>query len=747
MSLDHHAGTARLTEPAGHPGARPYGDAANAYYTAGWRGVLPLPAAAKTPPPGGYTGAGGAWPSGADVWTWAEDHATGNIALRLPPNVIGLDVDAYDGKQGAATLDNAITKWGPLPATWRATSRSDPRSGIYLYRVPPGLAWPGELGPAVEIIQTRHRYAVAPPSLHPTGRPYRWHTPEGHITLDAADVPALNDLPELPQPWVDALTGGRLAVDIAKAAVDDTAHAAWLGQDKHVGAPCGIVRTTLARALDELNAPAGSRHDATLRVVMHLARLSTEGHTGCGIALDAVCTAFTDAVSPDRGVPAATAEWSRIYDGALAVIAADGQLAPCDLDDPCAHPLAGIITPADLHTAPRLDVISPYSAPRDTVDAQTQPLIDGDLDPFTIEVQREERRIEVRETARANVAARRETAAFGGMPDLRDLDAVAELDPPDIDWTIRDLLPAHGNVVVIAAAKAGKTTTVNDVVRSLADGDDVFDRYRVDFPTGTCALFNFEVGADMYHRWILDVGVRNGARVHVMNLRGLRLPLSAPTIRDMVVDRLTEAGTRVWVLDPFARALIGNALSENDNSEVSAFLDVLDEVKARAGVEHLIIPTHAARGDYAPGSERSRGASRLEDWADVRWYLNRDSEGGRFFRASGRDVETDEEQLIMDPLTRRLTLRPGERAEPPANGRKKRNATDAEIQAAVIQHITDAPGVGSNSLRQAVADRVACRRDRVDDAVRALSSQRLVITVEGRNRMREHYLPSQIGPR
>ena len=44
----------------------PYADAYDAYWAAGWRGVLPLPYRKKTHPPTGYTGRNAAEPSYAD---------------------------------------------------------------------------------------------------------------------------------------------------------------------------------------------------------------------------------------------------------------------------------------------------------------------------------------------------------------------------------------------------------------------------------------------------------------------------------------------------------------------------------------------------------------------------------------------------------------------------------------------------------------------------------------------------------
>ena len=182
----------------------PYRVAAVLYFEAGWPGPLPLPVQAKREPPPGYTGAEGIYPSRADVQDWADNgKGHGNIALRLPDDVIGVDVDMYDGKQGRATLAQLEAKWGPLPDTWVSSSRDD-GSGIRLYRVPAGMKWPSVAGPDIEIIQYGHRYAMVWPSVHPNGGTYRWMTLDG-LTLDGK-VPRREAITELPPKWVDGLS-------------------------------------------------------------------------------------------------------------------------------------------------------------------------------------------------------------------------------------------------------------------------------------------------------------------------------------------------------------------------------------------------------------------------------------------------------------------------------------------------------------------------------------------------------------
>lgn len=176
-------------------------EAMSVYWRAGWRGILPLPPGSKYPPPAGTTGHDGQDPSPDQLSAWARRRA-GGLALRMPVDVIGLDLDLYKG-EGEASWRRLTGTLGPLPPTWRSSARSD-HSGIRLYRVPPGVAWAErQAGPGIEIVHRHHRYAVVWPSVHPTGARYRWHTPAGDPT---ELVPPVDQLPELPDTWRQALT-------------------------------------------------------------------------------------------------------------------------------------------------------------------------------------------------------------------------------------------------------------------------------------------------------------------------------------------------------------------------------------------------------------------------------------------------------------------------------------------------------------------------------------------------------------
>jgi len=304
-----------------------YAAAKDTYWQAGWRGILLLGHDSKWPPPAGFTGHDGVDPSYADVCSWAEQDPGGNLALRLADDTIGIDVDAYDNKTGAATLTEAEHRWGRLPATYRSTSRDDNISGIRLYRVPAGTQLAGKIAfpdlgcGDIEIVQHHHRYAMAWPSVHPSGRPYRWIAEIDGSVVDY--VPAPGDLPELPAAWLTALrTDTSNDEDLRNALrkfssfhtsaesngeVYDVTAAATEGEQSPK------VRRRLIAAYGDL-AEGLSRHDHTLAHVLALLRYGKDGEPGVKNALLALRQVYVNTVGPDRagGYDEARSEFQRM---------------------------------------------------------------------------------------------------------------------------------------------------------------------------------------------------------------------------------------------------------------------------------------------------------------------------------------------------------------------------------------------------------------------------------------------------
>ncbi|MET9564298.1 bifunctional DNA primase/polymerase [Streptomyces tauricus] len=189
------------------PAKGPFADSWEQYREAGWLGTLKLPKLSKKPVPAGFTGDHGEFPTDDQCALWALT-SNANIGLRMPGNVIGIDVDDYDDKHGAEQLAILEERWGLLPPTWVTTGRGFGPSGKRMYRVPDGKQWPTQIADDIECLQYRHRYAAVWPSVvadkhDPTKtRTERWYAPDGRMS---DRVPTVDELPELPGSWVTGL--------------------------------------------------------------------------------------------------------------------------------------------------------------------------------------------------------------------------------------------------------------------------------------------------------------------------------------------------------------------------------------------------------------------------------------------------------------------------------------------------------------------------------------------------------------
>lgn len=668
----------------------PYAQAADIYWAAGWRGILPLPVNAKHSPPKGFTGDQGVWPSYADVHAWKDGpESAGNIALRLPHHVLGIDVDHYADKHGGDTLTDAETEYGPLPATWWTTSRTDGISGIRLFRVPESLQWPGELGPDTELVQHHHRYAVVWPSMHPDGRQYAWIDPAGKRTTTPPHVDAL---PALPEPWIIGLTAGAVHADQPRNALPPLRAVQWLADAPNANNPCPRVAAALTRCCDDLS--AGSRHAAARDATMRIVRLAAEGHHGAYSAMHTFGQAFFAAcVDKTRGgvrhPGEAEHEFASLLTGAVNLVTADTPHIPPD--DPCINPFSGLVPASAMTTIAQT-----------TATATAQPQA---VDLLLLQEIAKQR---LRRDAK-RILDEEERLRHFHEPAWRPT-LVAELALPEepVHYTVNDVMPTGANVVLTAQYKAGKTTMVNHLTRCLVDKEPFLGHYDVNF-TGRVALFNYEVDERQYRRWLRDTNITNTDQVTVLNLRGYRMPLTQKAIEDWVVGWLTDLDIAVWIIDPYARAFLGSGDDENDNTQVGDFLDTLDVIKERAGVNDLVMPAHTGRAEQERGAERARGATRLDDWADVRWILTTDDNQNRYFRAIGRDVDQPEGRITYLGDKRGLVL---------DRGRGRAQMRDDNIAAIILDLVERNPGLSYRALRDGVRERLGHVDTKAVDNVR-----------------------------
>ena len=275
---------------------------------------------------------------------------------------------------------------------------------------------------------------------------------------------------------------------------------------------------------------------------------------------------------------------------------------------------------------------------------------------------------------------------------VKNLTDELKLPIEEVKWTIKDVFPTGANVTLTAQYKAGKTTLINSLARSLADGTQFLNYFAQPEHKGRVVIFNYEVSENQYRRWMNDVAIENSDKITLVHLRGKRLPLIVRRVEDLVVSILKDLDAQTWILDPFARAFTGCG-DENSNSDVGVFLDTLDVIKERANVSNLVLPIHTGRAQEN-GVDRARGATRLDDWADVRWLLKKTNDG-RFFSADGRDVLQEEQQLTFDETTRSLTL----------GGVDSRMAKKRGLEDLWIEAVTANPGLNTSQLSDILGKR------------------------------------------
>lgn len=714
----------------------PYAASYEEYWSKGWPGVLPLPHKAKAPVPAGYTGRDGRLPSFADMYAWAEDGEPHNIALRLPPGILGIDVDNYGDKLGKETLDRLEAELGMLPPTVRSSSREDGVSGIYLFRVPGGLSWPGELGPNIEVVRFEHRYAVCSPSIHPgTNRPYMWLR-GGRIV----EIPAPTEIPELPHEWIDHFTGFRTDRGDAKMrGLEGSAASLWL-DEREGNTQCHFMAQILAESLLALP-QQGSRHEWALTTINRIVWNAGEGHTGAWLALAEVWKVFADEVMPDRGEHETSAEFERMVIGAIAI--AVGRF-PVLLADPCLFlsPTPPTLAPSEL---------APSSATED-------PIVQ--MDAFEQLIQLEEAKYRARLEAQWRVEeqcadqfvkgkrhqlelqdrAKREhhqlSLGVHETPTPISLDILLARELGVAEFRVEGLWPKEGRVVLAASAKTGKSTVVTNLVRSLADGTPFLGVFPVRPVQGTIVVIDNELDPRQIQRNYARMNVSNPSKVVILPFRGSvgSFDITSHVGRAEWAKVLRDANAEIVILDCL-RPLM-DALGLNENTDAGKLLVAFDALLREAGVTEGLVVHHMGHS-----GERSRGDTRIRDWPDAEWKLvrvaddrgNVEDQGDRFFSAFGRDVSVSEGKIDWDEDTYDVRLVGGSRKE----------SKEAPLRASLIGCLRrTGGGLTQNNLVDAMAEyNYSMARTRA--ALKSLVADGTVYTKDGPNRSKLHYLSNQ----
>lgn len=323
------------------------------------------------------------------------------------------------------------------------------------------------------------------------------------------------------------------------------------------------------------------------------------------------------------------------------------------------------------------------------------------------------------EWARAAVENEKRKAKVREMPKPMTVGARLAMPFVEEDWRVRDWQLVGQKVGLNAQWKAGKTTAMVNLATCLADGRPWLGAYEVKKPEGRIAVLDFEMTDDRpgpLDEWYRHNDLQDKDRVLIYGLRGLAgtFNLLDDEMAAWWVAQLKQEGVGYVILDCLRPVL--DALGLNEHTEAGAFLVRFDAMLTAAGIREAVLVQHMGH-QKADGSAagRARGDSRLMDWPDVSWTLERkspnDPRSARSLAAYGRSVDVERVWLQMDEKNR-LTVATGEQQD--EEDRDKEGEAFRELVLAVLKVIRESGPTSQNSIRGSLGIRGASLSAAVD---------------------------------
>jgi hypothetical protein len=328
---------------------------------------------------------------------------------------------------------------------------------------------------------------------------------------------------------------------------------------------------------------------------------------------------------------------------------------------------------------------------------------------------------ELRATDRARDILNTEKAAalYVQPPPMEDLGVMIGRERKPLQYTIESLHPTGSNTLIAAQFKVGKTMLMANLAKSYADGSRFLGAFSMNPGGGRLAILNYELNEDMLvDQYFKPMGLSSeeASRIVVWNLRGRNFDLRSKEAFDDAVRWFKKHGCDALIVDPFGAA--ARLQNENDNSEARNWLlGCLDPLKYEAGIRDLWMPAHTGRGESEEGAEHVRGASSVDDWADVRWLytkamVNRaDGTTGmhRFLRAEqSRGVDVGEQEIAFDKEDNLLYV---------LKARSRAQARSEGAAHQVVRLAVEEPGITSTGLGNGITGDTRARRSGVREAV------------------------------
>jgi AAA domain len=370
-----------------------------------------------------------------------------------------------------------------------------------------------------------------------------------------------------------------------------------------------------------------------------------------------------------------------------------------------------------MKTPPTLMFSGDYAAKTGATDAQIAALPVLSLDEIAgMRVRAAIELTDAREQIRTEankLAAARAVAAIE-IPGRINL---ATYTPPDTAWLVDKLVPMNGSLGLFAERKAGKTTTVVEMVRALLSGDKFLGRFASHLSAeARVALLDTEMTPAMLHREYAKVGVAD-EHLDRIDLHALRGRSRLLDLRDELTRSrwhgLIATGS-VIVVDCLYTVLAAAQVDES-SAQVSDIIDGIKALAVESDAAALVIVHHLGKDP----SKGARGHSSIEGGVDTLatiWLDGPPAAGTpRLFSATGRmDVDVPA-ALLRRSDDNRLTLSDN------APSADRRKASDSRDDDTTWKLINEHSGRSLRGLEELPTETRQISRNRLRRAVDRLS--------------------------
>lgn len=228
--------------------------------------------------------------------------------------------------------------------------------------------------------------------------------------------------------------------------------------------------------------------------------------------------------------------------------------------------------------------------------------------------------------------------------------------PDHPKWVIDGLIQHGGSVVLAAQYKAGKSTLMLNLIKSMTTATPFLGAFEVPHKLKV-AYVDLELGYSLAWDWFDEIpGVDFDRMIYVPRVgQGAQLNLQSETIRSKWARKLRQANVDVLIVDPMSPVMSALGIDEGSAETVRPMLDAFDVLKVEANLQSVVLTHHTGHQNTG----RARGSTAWMDWPAAFMSLMKQGEdetAPRNFRAFGRDVSVSSTQLTFDEKTRTLAL-------------------------------------------------------------------------------------------